>query len=249
MHLSASRSYDCPLRCGSILTVATGRMMLAISEGFAAETRSYADFTQSRSRKNLEASINGAAGVYLQVAVHASHGESGLAEWPGFSQNTAKCISGPRMETSAPRADVFPEGPVPWPLFLTIIYFYQARQGCTVLYCQRLRRASLSRAKQSFIHYYVSDVFWSCPRVRVRLCTSRIVEIEVEVLTASAFSDAKLDHQFSLKTLVHQVSLRTVQTIDVQAEDPNIPHSHSLCWQLLLEPLIRPAQRDHHLQR
>jgi hypothetical protein len=133
MHLSASRSYDCPLRCGSILTVATGRMMLAISEGFAAETRSYADFTQSRSRKNLEASINGAAGVFLQVAVHASHGESGLAERPGFSQNTAKCISGPRMETSAPRADVFPEGPVPWPLFLTIIYFYQARQYSTVL--------------------------------------------------------------------------------------------------------------------
>jgi hypothetical protein len=127
--------------------------------------------------------------------------------------------------------------------------FISIRQGSTVQYCQRLRRALLSHAKQSFIHYYVSDVFWSCPRVRVRLCTFRIVEVEVEVLTASAFSDAKLDHQFSLKTLVHQVSLQTVPTVDVQAEDPNIPHSHSLCWQLLLEPLIRPAQRDHHLQR
>jgi len=90
MHLGASRSYDSPLRWESILTVAAGRMIHGISEEFVAELRSYADFTQSRSRNNLEASINGAAGVFLQVAMHASHGESGLAEWPGFSQNTAK---------------------------------------------------------------------------------------------------------------------------------------------------------------
>jgi hypothetical protein len=90
MHLGASRSYEIPLRGESIFTVVTGRMILASSEEFAAEIRSYVDFTQSRSRNNLEASINGAAGVFLQVAVHASHGESGLAEWPGFSQNTAK---------------------------------------------------------------------------------------------------------------------------------------------------------------
>jgi hypothetical protein len=156
MHLGASRSYDIPLRWESIFTVVTGRMRLAISEEFAAEIRSYVDFTQSRSRNNLEASINGAAGVFLQVAVHASHGESGLAEWPGFSQNTAKAAVRDReWETSAPRADVFPEGPVPWSLFLTN-YFISMKE-----YCQSLRRASLSHAKQSFIHYYVSDPFWS----------------------------------------------------------------------------------------
>jgi hypothetical protein len=108
-------------------------MILTISEKFAAEIRSYVGFTQSRSRNNLEASINGAAGVFSQVAVHASHGEanqSGLAEWPGFSQNTAKCISGPRVETSAPRADVSPEESL-----YSSHYFISIRQYSTVQYC------------------------------------------------------------------------------------------------------------------
>jgi hypothetical protein len=122
-------------------------MILTISEKFAAEIRSYVGFTQSRSRNNLEASINGAAGVFSQVAVHASHGEanqSGLAEWPGFPKIPPSAFRDRewrlrRHELMFPPRNLYP------------LYSISIRQYSIVLYmyCQSLRYDVLRYHTQS----------------------------------------------------------------------------------------------------
>jgi hypothetical protein len=180
MHLGgASRPYDYPLRWGSILITHRRNRKndsWPFRKGLLQRSVSYVGVTQSRSRNNLEASINGAAGVIFagggRICDDASHGEANRV-WRsgrGCSQNTAKCISGPRVETSDDRRH---ELMFSCPSLYSSHYFDSiiraVQDSQTVLYCPSLRCDVLRYHTQSKASSIITFPA-SSGLVRVRAC-------------------------------------------------------------------------------